>query len=247
MVKFTGQNSKPNKHQIKVTQKSDLPDGLQNAAPVNYPIAQTSITALQIYHNPKRKPDQDGPWNNEGDKIAWVDEDSGLGCIILRQEDGTLSGYVGVGVDHPLHGFHAEAVPVTISSQVHGGITYGKECEVNRHELRAKGKPRRERYTVCHITRTRWVQDVESVQTTNDEFEHEDLWWLGFDTNHPGDLIPNDRFHTARKSDVYRDQDFVYAQCVALAKRLKEIAARNTASRAAVDTQARLLPKGEEE
>lgn len=246
MVKSTKQKSKPSKRQIKVAQRRDLPDGLQNAAPVSYPIAQTAITALQLYQNPKRKPNHDGPWNSEGDKIAWVDKETGLGCIILRQEDGTLSGYVGVGVDHPLHGFDAAAVPVKISSQVHGGVTYGKECEVNRHELRAKSKPRRERYTICHVTRTRWVQDVENVQTTKDEFEHEDLWWLGFDTNHAGDLIPNDPYHTPRKSDVYRDQDYVYAQCVVLAKRLKEVAARKTASRAKTGAQALPPPTMEE-
>lgn len=246
MARTTGQDSKSTKRQIKQIRKSDLPDGLQNAAPISYPIAQTSITALQIYHNPQRKPDQDGPWNGEGDKIAWVDEETGLGCIILRQEDGTLSGYVGVGTDHPLHGFQAEAVPVQISSLVHGGITYGRECEVNRHELRAKGKPRRERYTVCHVTRTRWVQDVEHVQTTKDEFEHEDLWWLGFDTNHAGDLIPNDRFHTPRKSDVYRDQDFVYRQCVVLAERLKDVA-RKVATRGDADARALAPPTTEKQ
>lgn len=231
MVKFTGRNSKPTKHQIKVAEESDIPDGLQNVAPVSYPVAKTTITALQVYHNPERKPEGNGPWNREADKVAWVDEHTGLGCIMLRQTDGTLSGYVGVGPDHPLYGFDAAAVPLGISNQVHGGITYGKGCEVNRTEIRARGKPRQERYTVCHTTRTRWVQDDENVQTTEDEFEHEELWWLGFDTNHAGDLIPGDPHHTPRKSDVYRDQSYVYEHCVALAKRLKQVSDRKAASR----------------
>lgn len=231
MVSFTGNDGRSGKRQIKLAEHADITDGLQNVAPVSYPVANTTIMALQVYHNPERKPEEDGPWNSEADKVAWIDEHTGFGCIILRQVDGTLSGYVGVGPDHPLYGFDAAAVPLGVSCEVHGGITYGKECEVNRSELRAKGKPRQERYTVCHITRTRWVQDHENVQTTQDEFEHEELWWLGFDTNHAGDLIPGVRNKKPRKSDVYRDQAYVYANCVALAKRLKEVADRKAKSR----------------
>ena len=199
-----------------------LPDGLMNAAPVVYPVAGTSITALQMYHNPERRPDGDGPWNDEADKVAWVDAETGLGCIMLRQRNGTMSGYVGVGTDHPLYGFEPDAVPNDVSRSVHGGITYAKPCEVNRFERRAHGKPRQERYTVCHTTGVRTVQDYRMVQTTQDEF-HEDLWWIGFDTDHPGDLVPNARQGRNRKGDVYRDQSFVYGHCVELARGLKRL------------------------
>lgn len=202
--------------------KAVLPDGLVNAAPVAYPLAGTSITALQVYHNPDRRPSGDGPWNNEADKVAWVDAETGLGCIMLRQKNGTISGYVGIGPEHPLFGFEADAVSVAVSNVVHGGLTYGKACEVNRFARVAWGKPRKERYTVCHTTRVRTVQDYRTVQTTEDEF-HEDLWWLGFDTDHPGDLVPNSRYGEGRKDDVYRDQSFVYSNCIELARRLKSL------------------------
>ena len=194
--------------------------------PVSYPIAETSVTALQIFHNPERKPTEEGPWSDEADKVAWVDEETGLGCIILRQENGTLSGYVGVGTDHPLFGFESSAVPVGISNTVHGAITYGKACEVNRFAQQEHGEPRTERYTVCHVRMTRTVRNYRTVQTTKDEFEHEDLWWLGFDTDHPGDLVPKPGWkNKTKKSDVYRDQAYVYAQCIALARRLKGLVA----------------------
>lgn len=157
MAKFTGRTSKSRKQPVQEVGKCETPDGLLNDAPASYAVADTTITALQIYHNPERKPDEEGPWNNEADKVAWIDEATGLGCIMLRQEDGTLSGYVGVSPEHPLYGFEADAVPINVSYEIHRSITYGKECEVNRTELRAKGKPRQERYTVCHVTRTRWV------------------------------------------------------------------------------------------
>lgn len=206
---------------IAKAEASKLPDGLVNETPVAYPVADTTITALQIYHNPDRKPDGDGPWNNEADKIAWIDAETGLGCIMLRQEDGTISGYTGVGPDHPLFGFNVDAIPIGIARTVHGGVTYGKACEVNRFARVAWGKPRKERYTVCHVTRVRMVQDYRTVQTTEDEF-HEDVWWLGFDTNHPGDLVPRNT-HDRRKGDVYRDQHFVYENCIKLARKLKSM------------------------
>ena len=206
----------------KQVEKAPLPDGLVNEVPVQYPVAGTRITALQIYDNPDRRPSGEGPWNNEADKVAWVDEATGLGCIMLRQKNGTISGYVGVGPEHPLFGFEADAVPVGVSNTVHGGVTYGKACEVNRFARVAWGKPRKERYTVCHVTRVRMVQDYRTVQTTDDEF-HEDLWWLGFDTDHPGDLVPNGRYGEGRKCDVYRDQSFVYENCIELARKLKSL------------------------
>lgn len=202
--------------------KGELPDGLVNAVPIPYPIADTSITALQVYRNPDRRPSGDGPWNKEADKVSWIDDETGLGCIMLRQKNGTISGYVGVGPEHPLFGFEAEAVPIGISNSVHGGVTYGKACEVNRFERRAHGKPRQERYTVCHTTWVRTVRDYRTVQTTEDDF-HEDLWWLGFDTGHPGDLVPHGRYGERRKGDLYRDQAFVYANCIELARRLKSL------------------------
>lgn len=197
------------------------PAGLINDAPIAYPVADTSITALQVYRNPDRRPSEGGPWDAEADKIAWIDEASGLACIILRQTDGTLSGYAAVGPEHPLFGFEADALPVDLASSVHGSITYARTCEDNRYERRAHGKPRQERYTVCHTTYVRRVQEYRTVQATRDEFAHEDLWWFGFHTNGVGDLVPKPGLGSLRrKGGVYRDQAFVYTHVVELARRL---------------------------
>lgn len=37
-----------------------------------------------------------GPWDNEPDKVQWVDEATGLPCVIRRSPLGSLAGYVGV-------------------------------------------------------------------------------------------------------------------------------------------------------
>lgn len=204
------------------------PAGLINDAPIAYPVAETAVTALQVYRNPDRRPSESGPWDAEADKIAWIDEASGLACIILRQTDGTLSGYAAVGPDHPVFGFEAEALPVDLATSVHGSITYARTCEDNRFERQAHGKPRQERYTVCHTTYVRTVQEYRTVQTTRNEFEHEDLWWFGFHTNGVGDLVPKPRLGSSpRKGAVYRDQSFVYANVIELARRLRGMTARN--------------------
>lgn len=41
-----------------------------------------------------------GPWQQEPDRIEWVDDTTGLFCLILRKPSGVLSGYVGVPKDH---------------------------------------------------------------------------------------------------------------------------------------------------
>lgn len=219
-----------------------LPHGLLNETAVTYPIAGITVVAEQVYLNPERRPTGSGPWDDEADKIAWVDNETGLGCIILRQSNGTLSGYVGVGPDHPLFGYAVDALPVDFAACVHGGITYARPCEVNRFARRAHGKPRAERYTVCHVTRVRVVQDYRTVQTTEDEFAHEDLWWLGFDTDHPGDLVPKGFEAGRRRGDVYRDQAFVYANCIGLARRLKSVAEASPDTNASGDAAPQLPP-----
>jgi hypothetical protein len=64
----------------------------------------------------------DGPWNNEPDRLHWVDGDTGLYCLIVRNRMGALCGYVGLPEGHPLYGKTEEADEHVA---VHGGITYG--------------------------------------------------------------------------------------------------------------------------
>ena len=222
--------------------QSTMPGGLLNDAPVSYPVADTAVQALQVYLNPERRPTESGPWDGEADKVGWVDAETGFGCIMLRQANGTLSGYVGVGPEHPLFGFSLDALPVALAASVHGGITYARACEVNRFAREADGKPRAERYTVCHVTRVRMVQDYRTVQTTKDEFGHEDLWWLGFDTDHPGDLVPKGYRASRRRDDVYRDQAFVYAHCIELARRMMAASGKAPREAEAATSPPRLPP-----
>ena len=94
-----------------------------------YPIATTEIEATQLFHVPARHPRGPGPWEHEVDKIAWIDAATGLACTILRQPDGVLGGYVGVGEDHPLFGFEKDAVPGALGISPHGGLDYAATCK----------------------------------------------------------------------------------------------------------------------
>lgn len=69
-----------------------------------------------------------GPWQDEPDKLVWIDADTDLDCMIVRGRAGALCGYVGVPPEHPSHGnnyWHDEGGP---SVDVHGGLTYADLC-----------------------------------------------------------------------------------------------------------------------
>jgi len=78
----------------------------------------------------------EGPWNNEEDHAVWIDEITGLDCMINRGPSGALCGYVGVGPDHPAYGKHYDDVPV----EVHGGLTYGAACRGEICHVPAEGR-----------------------------------------------------------------------------------------------------------
>jgi len=70
----------------------------------------------------------EGPWNEEDDHAVWVDEVTGLDCMINRGPSGALCGYVGVGPDHPLHG-KQYCTAETDHLDVHGSLTYSQACQ----------------------------------------------------------------------------------------------------------------------
>jgi hypothetical protein len=82
-----------------------------------------------------------GEWNNEPDKVQYVDVATNLDCLILRGPVGALCGYVGVPETHPLFGTNysgCAADPKCEESycehspdrylRVHGGLTFSDAC-----------------------------------------------------------------------------------------------------------------------
>lgn len=170
----------------------------------------TVITPAAVFHVPSRRPFGNGPWRDEYEKISWVDEATGLNCIILRQRDGTLSGYVGIDSQHPLFGYAHGAVLDAFGLHVHGGLTYSSFCEAMAPEP----------ISVCHVPpRPARPQLLLAPRAVEDE-----VWWFGFDTNHETDMVPITSKPAVRESgETYRDQHFVYRECVRLAAGLAAI------------------------
>lgn len=132
-----------------------------------------------------------GRWDAEPDKVQWTDRDTDLPCLAVRNDLGAWCGYVAVEPGHPFHGVDAESVP----AEAHGGLNYADFCQGD----------------VCHVP---------------DPGKPEHVWWFGFDCGHVGDFVPGmawaadpallPRWLTV----VYRDLDYVAAECVSLARQL---------------------------
>jgi hypothetical protein len=133
-----------------------------------------------------------GPWISEPSKMQWVDEATGLPCLIVRGGVGSLCGYVGVPSSHPFHKRFYDDVPV----DVHGGLTYSDSCQHSKDESQG----------VCHIP---------------EPGSSDDVWWFGFDCAHLYDLSPGImRAGLVFKGDVYRDVNYVAAEVTSLAAQL---------------------------
>ncbi|MCW2545397.1 MAG: hypothetical protein JWM40_2949 [Frankiales bacterium] len=152
-----------------------------------------------------------GPWKGEPDKVQWVDESTGLDCLIVRAPLGALCGYVGVPPEHPWHGNgygdcmtdcgetwcdHRPEARV----RVHGGLTFSSSC---------RESDRGEAFGVCHVPAPGRSADV---------------WWFGFDCSHWRDVTPGmlETFPPDPDSE-YRDIGYVTEEVRALASQLAAV------------------------
>jgi len=137
-----------------------------------------------------------GEWNNEPDKRQWTDGVTGFPCLIVRGPSGALCGYVGVSSSHPT--FEKDYGDVYIGD-VHGGLTFSEKCS-----------PGEENKGICHL-----VEDGEG----------DNIWWLGFDCAHGGDLCPNYlgfRSPILQDWEVYRNLHYVTGEVEKLALELRK-------------------------
>ena len=71
----------------------------------------------------------DGPWKKEPDRVHWIDDKTGLDCLIVRHNEvGHLCGYVGVDSDHPSWNQFYDNIEV----EIHGGLTYSRNNQDNK-------------------------------------------------------------------------------------------------------------------
>lgn len=165
-------------------------------------------------------PMPEGPWKDEPDKVQWIDPETDLDCLIVRGPFGALCGYVGVPPEHPWHGIAYNACLTKCGedfcyehspegqTNVHGGITYSDKC--SEAETPARG--------ICHVPLPGRSADV---------------WWFGFDCSHSFDLTVYDVVRAEQENHaypwdlrpdaIYRDVEYVKAECVKLAGQLSAV------------------------
>lgn len=126
----------------------------------------------------------DGPWLHESDKIQWIDPETDLDCLIVRNPRGALCGYVGVPPGSPWHGLHYDD-PQLPSTNVHGGLTFSRSCRESDDPSEG----------ICHVP---------------EPGRPDDVWWFGFDCAHAGDLMPADNLRWLPEltgySETYRNR-----------------------------------------
>lgn len=127
-----------------------------------------------------------GPWDDEPeDKVEF--RHAGFACLIVRGPAGAWCGYVGVPPGHPAHGVGYALVRVVGEEgeidlpSVHGGLTYSNGCQGEGGHI-------------CHVPAPG---------------EADNVWWLGFDCNHSGDVSPREESMHLRypeKRDLFEPQ-----------------------------------------
>lgn len=139
-----------------------------------------------------------GPWHDEYDKKQWTDAATGLPCLVVRvPKAGHLCGYVGVPPSHPAYGKDYDDACL-YGVEVHGGFTFADRCQPVADESQG----------VCHV-----APDGE-----------DDVWWLGFDHTHSGDLSPGWAAHCGRDGGVYWTTRAVERGCAKAAAQLAALA-----------------------
>jgi hypothetical protein len=121
-----------------------------------------------------------------------ADEATGLPCLIKRGPVGALCGYVAVPEGHPWYRVHY--FDVTPHPNVHGELTYASHCQEGDDPAQ----------TICHIP---------------EPGEPDNVWWLGFDCAHAGDLTPLPGCYRG-SGDAYRTLAYVEAECARLAQQI---------------------------
>lgn len=133
-----------------------------------------------------------GEWDDEPDKAHWIDEKTGLDCLIVRGPSGALCGYVGVPESNRYFEQCYNAVCPDV--EVHGGLTFAARCHPQEDEARG----------ICH---------------PKEGAANETVWWLGFDCAHAGDVCPKYKPYSYCYG-AYRYFDYVKREVTQLAAQL---------------------------
>jgi hypothetical protein len=143
-----------------------------------------------------------GPWQAEPDRVEF--EHLGLPCLIVRHERaGHLCGYVAVPPGHPWHGKNDSTVY---------DLPDDKRPDAHGGITYASACAGH----VCHVPKPG---------------EPDDVWWIGFDAAHAGDVSPGYEWALSRVGvptgwggvHDYRTVDYMRRQCERLAEQARAV------------------------
>jgi len=152
-----------------------------------------------------------GPWTDEPDREEWRTE-AGLPGLIVRGPSGALCGYVAVTEGHPCFG---RDYTTTYETGADGEPDYAKPHPNPVDELRVHGGityGEACRGRICHVPQPG---------------EPDNVWWLGFDCMHAGDIgpasdsrLPPELRSTLSLGGTYKDLWYVRREVERLAAQL---------------------------
>ena len=186
-------------------------------------MASVLDSAVEVYRNVvDRSGWGEGPWDAEDiDKMVWVDSDTDLDCMIVRNRMGAWCGYVGVGPRHPLHGVG------------YGLCTLGDACDSEEYEIWCEHRPDSILQPHGGVTFSDFcVEDGDpagSICHIAQEGRPSKVWWFGFDCGHAFDVIPymvRDRelgFALRRDEATYKTMEYAISEVRELARQLAEV------------------------
>lgn len=157
----------------------------------------------------------------EPDHLDWIDEATGLACRIHRCQDRWLCGYVQVPQDHPLYEVDYSA---PLPAELHKAHEALRKAPVGKRGILTLVTYNADSPTVDIVF------DVHGSLTFAGPHSGDPpgTFWYGFDCGHAGDGDPPWYEGSFPRYDgVYRDIDYVKAECASLAKQLialKELA-----------------------
>lgn len=160
------------------------------------------------------------PWFQEDNAVDFTSD--GLQCCMLRGPIGHWCGYVAVPPEHPWFGktYSYEILP---TEDMLGPRDMNDHGPIDLFCMALSGKKPEEALSISLALRvhggiTYAGDKLPTVDKTDGQ------WWFGFDCAHSGDLVPGMlEYGPAHKGDIYRDQQYVVAECQSLAAQLVKI------------------------
>jgi hypothetical protein len=160
------------------------------------------------------------PWYSEDNKVDF--EADSLRCCMRRGPLGSWCGYVGIPKSHPWwgKGYNDYIKP---TADMLGPRDVDDHGAIDLLCQAWSGKDATEELSVGLAMR---VHGGLTYARDHEPYGKPDgLWWFGFDCAHSGDLIPSfaEGKYGAQDGDIYRDQQYVVAECQSLAAQLLKV------------------------